>query len=99
MAVRDSLERFYKGKSVFITGHSGFKGGWLATWLKTMGSAVSGLALPPENDSESFFARAQVARSMNSSFGDIREFSTVLKLFQQSRPEIVFHVAAQALVL
>lgn len=99
MAVSDSLKKFYKGKSVLVTGHSGFKGGWLATWLKTMESVVSGLALPPENGSESFFARAQVAKSMNSSFGDIRDFPSLLKFFQQARPEIVFHVAAQALVL
>jgi CDP-glucose 4,6-dehydratase len=99
MAVRDSLAKFYKGKSVLVTGHTGFKGGWLATWLKTMGSILSGVALPPEDDSHSFFARAQIARNMNSNFRDIRDFPAVLELFQQTRPEIVFHVAAQALVL
>lgn len=99
MAVKNALEKFYKGKSVLVTGHTGFKGGWLATWLGTMGSEVCGLALPPEHGSDSLFARAQVENGMNSSFGDIRDFPVVLKLFKQCRPEIVFHAAAQALVL
>ncbi|HLQ50741.1 MAG TPA: CDP-glucose 4,6-dehydratase [Terriglobales bacterium] len=99
MAVKDSLEKFYKGKSVVVTGHTGFKGGWLAAWLKAMGSQVCGLALAPESGSASFFTDAQIGKGMNSVIGDIRDFASVLKLFKQCRPEIVFHAAAQALVL
>jgi len=99
MVVKDSLQGFYKRKSVLVTGHTGFKGGWLATWLKMMGGRVSGLALPPESGPESFFVRAQVAKGINSCFADIRDLPSVLKFFKQVRPEIVFHNAAQALVL
>jgi len=99
MAINIALQNFYKEKSVLVTGHTGFKGGWLAAWLKMMGSRVSGLALPPENGSASFFANAQIGKGMNSFIGDIRDFQSVLKTFKQSKPEIVFHNAAQALVL
>ncbi len=99
MAVNIALQNFYKGKSVLVTGHTGFKGGWLTSWLKMMGSQVSGLSLPPENGSASFFANAQIGKGMSSLIGDIRDFPSVLKAFKQCQPEIVFHNAAQALVL
>ena len=99
MVVRTELEKFYRDKSVLVTGHTGFKGGWLAAWLKEMGSEVSGLALPPEGGRSSFFAKARVGEGMDSNFGDIRDFELVLKNFKRCRPQIVFHIAAQALVL
>src|SRR5260370_30587029 len=99
MAVKDSLEKFYKGKSVVVTGHTGFKGGWLAAWLKAMGSQVCGLALAPESGSASFFADAQIGKGRNSGLGDIRDFSFFLKLFKQCRPEIFFHPPPPALAL
>jgi len=98
MALNTELQRFYAGKRVLVTGHTGFKGGWLATWLKLMGSRVSGFALPPE-PGLSLFASARVARGMTSTLGDIRDYSSLLRTFQRTRPEIVFHAAAQALVL
>ena len=99
MVVRTQLEEFYRGKSVFLTGHTGFKGGWLALWLKELGADVSGLALRPADGKSSFFSRAQVAKGMESAFGDIRDFEVVLKNMRRAQPEIVFHNAAQALVL
>lgn len=93
-----SLENFYRDKRVLVTGHTGFKGGWLVTWLKLMGAEVTGLALPPDNDEQSFFAAAQVAQGMNSIFGDIRDRETVAGVFRRHRPQIVIHGAAQALV-
>jgi CDP-glucose 4,6-dehydratase len=99
MAVNIALQTFYKHKSVLVTGHTGFKGGWLAAWLKMMGSQVCGLALPPQNGAASFFTSAHIGKGMNSILGDIRNYRSVLKAFQQCKPEIVFHNAAQALVL
>ena len=93
-----SLQTFYKGRRVLVTGHTGFKGGWMVTWLKMMGSQVTGIALPPEPGRQSLFDSAQVQKGMHSNFTDIRDFETVRHIVQQDKPEIVFHLAAQALV-
>jgi CDP-glucose 4,6-dehydratase len=93
-----SLAAAYKNKRVLVTGHSGFKGGWLATWLKMMGSRVTGFALPPEPATPSFFESAKVAEGMLSVIDDIRDFDAVRRIFKESNPEIVFHSAAQALI-
>ena len=97
-ALTGPLAPFYKGKRVLVTGHTGFKGGWLATWLKLMGSRVTGLALPPEPGRPSFFESARVAEGMASVTADVRDFDSVRRVFQEHRPEFVFHNAAQALV-
>ncbi len=88
---------FWKGKRVFITGHTGFKGSWLSLWLQKMGATVAGYALPPGTN-PSLFKVADVTRGMNSIIGDIRDFDTLQKSVTASQPEIVFHLAAQALV-
>ena len=92
-----SLPEFYRGKKVLVTGHTGFKGGWLAIWLKLMGAEVTGFALPAETQ-PNLFSAAEVDSGINSVLGDIRDLAAVHKLFQQSQPEIVIHNAAQALV-
>jgi CDP-glucose 4,6-dehydratase len=92
------LAAAYKNKRVLITGHTGFKGGWLATWLKMMRSRVTGLSLPPEPAIPSFFESARVAEGMSSLTADIRDFDSVRSIFAEHKPEIVFHNAAQALV-
>jgi CDP-glucose 4,6-dehydratase len=81
-----------------VTGHTGFKGAWLAAWLKRGGAAVTGLALAPEPGRPSLFAAARVGEGMRSVIGDIRDFATVERAMGEARPEIVFHLAAQALV-
>ena len=88
----------YKGVRVLVTGHTGFKGGWLCTWLKQDGAAVGGLALAPEEDRPSLFETARIGEGMASTIGDIRCLETVQKTFDEFRPAIVFHLAAQALV-
>jgi CDP-glucose 4,6-dehydratase len=98
LVVISSLPDFYKGKRTLITGHTGFKGGWLAIWLKMMGSRVTGIALPPEPARPSLFESAKVQQGMNSNLTDIRDFDAVRQIFRQHKPEIVFHMAAQALV-
>lgn len=89
---------FWRGKRVFLTGHTGFKGAWLAVWLRRLGAEVSGFALPPATD-PSLFALAQVASQMDSSsMGDIRDRQAVADAMRSARPDIVLHLAAQALV-
>jgi CDP-glucose 4,6-dehydratase len=88
---------FWSGKKVFITGHTGFKGSWLSLWLEQLEAKVTGYALkPPTNPS--LFELAQVARGMKSIIGDIREGTKLTNAMQQASPDIVIHMAAQALV-
>ena len=93
-----AFANFYHGKTVLVTGHTGFKGGWLTAWLKSLGANLVGLALPPESK-PSFFDAVCLSCDMVSIFGDIREASVVSSVFAKHRPEIVFHNAAQPLVL
>jgi CDP-glucose 4,6-dehydratase len=88
---------FWAGKTVLLTGHTGFKGSWLALWLQSMGSKVIGYALPPPTN-PSLFAAANVAKVMTSLEGDVRDFSALVKVFEKYQPEIVIHMAAQSLV-
>ena len=89
--------KFWRGKRVFMTGHTGFKGGWLATWLNAMGATVDGVALDPES-APSYFGLCGVDRFINSTIADIRDGDQLRVAMQSARPEIVFHLAAQSLV-
>ncbi len=89
--------RFWLGKRVLITGHTGFKGSWLSLWLQSLGAEVSGYSLPPPTQ-PSLFEAAGVAKGMGSITGDIRELDCMYSAVSKARPEIVFHMAAQALV-
>jgi CDP-glucose 4,6-dehydratase len=89
---------FWSGKRVLVTGHTGFKGTWLVAWLRRLGAEVAGLALPPSTN-PSLFELAQGAQGILSVFGDIRDLQTVKSTFDRFKPEIVFHLAAQAIVL
>lgn len=88
---------FWKGKTVLVTGHTGFKGGWLSVWLQRMGANVVGYALAP-NTIPNLFELAQVGTGMVSVIGDIRNAEHLASVFAQYRPDIVFHLAAQPLV-
>lgn len=88
----------FRGARVLITGHTGFKGAWLALWLKQLGADVTGFALPPENGRPNLFSDAGVADGMTSVIADLKDIDAVAKAFEQARPEIVFHLAAQSLV-
>ena len=88
----------FAGRRVLLTGHTGFKGGWLALWLAEAGAEVHGFALPPE-PGPSLFAEARVETVLAShTLGDIRDAARVLACVQNIKPEIVFHLAAQPLV-
>lgn len=93
----DILTQSFKGKSVFITGHTGFKGAWLAFWLTELGAKVTGYALPPEYQG-SLFEKLHLSDRTNHIIGDIRDCDKLRKAILESKPEFVFHLAAQALV-
>lgn len=84
---------FWRGRRVLLTGHTGFKGAWLALWLHRLGAAVHGFALPPEAP-----ASARLAPQHDETIGDLREPGLVAAVVAASRPSLVLHLAAQALV-
>lgn len=88
---------FWKGKRVLLTGHTGFKGGWLSLWLQSMDAQVVGYALAPPT-TPSLFEIAGVGQAMTSITGDIRVLGDLRKVFIEHQPEIVIHMAAQPLV-
>lgn len=89
---------FYKGKRVLITGHTGFKGSWLSLWLSHLGVKVCGYALAP-NTEPSLFEAVNIADKIEKSvIGSILDRETLQKAFNDFKPEIVFHLAAQPLV-
>ena len=92
-----NLRDAYRGRSVLVTGHTGFKGGWLACWLKALGARVRGYSLPPETK-PSFFEAARVFEGLASSFGDVRDLRALSRVAADARPDVVFHLAAQPLV-
>jgi CDP-glucose 4,6-dehydratase len=88
---------FWKDKRVFITGHTGFKGGWTVLWLKRMGAVIKGYALEPST-SPSLFKIANVEEGIESEIGDIRDLDSLKKSITDFEPEILIHMAAQPLV-
>ena len=88
---------FWTGKKVLLTGHTGFKGGWLSVWLKLLGAEVTGIAMNPPTQ-KNIFDVANISKSIHSIIGDIRDINNVVKAIELCRPEIVFHMAAQSLV-
>jgi CDP-glucose 4,6-dehydratase len=89
---------FWSGKHVFLTGHTGFKGGWLSLWLSSMGAKVTGYALAP-NTAPNFFKESQVESDLEKSYiADIRDQQKLKKAMAEAEPEIVIHMAAQPLV-
>ena len=88
---------FWRGKRVLLTGHTGFKGAWLALWLQRLGASVVGVGLAPQTQ-PNLFDLAGVAGLVQHHLADIRDAQTLQRLVQQARPEIVLHLAAQALV-
>ena len=88
---------FYKGKNVFITGHTGFKGSWLCAMLVKAGANVTGYALNPPSE-PSLFKLAGIENKIHSVIGDIRDFEKLKRLFDETQPDIVIHLAAQPIV-
>lgn len=89
---------FWKGKNVFLTGHTGFKGSWLSLWLTSMGAKVMGYALAPNTTPNLFDVLAIDSMIEKSHIADIRDLASLQKSMSQARPDVVIHMAAQPLV-
>jgi CDP-glucose 4,6-dehydratase len=96
--VTEELRKVFAGKKVLITGHTGFKGSWLCTWLAKLGADVVGYALDPRSDHDNFVV-SKVGRNLHHIAADIRRYDGLKRAFNQCKPEFVFHLAAQAIVL
>lgn len=88
---------FWRGRRVLVTGHTGFKGAWLSLWLGKLGAHVTGYGLAPATH-PSLFDLAGLERGMDSVIGDVRDASALQRCVAHARPEVIFHLAAQALV-
>ena len=88
---------FWQGRHVFLTGHTGFKGSWLSLWLQSLGAEVTGYALPPPTN-PNLFQNAKVGEAMTSIIADVRDLAALQKAMHAAQPEVVIHMAAQALV-
>jgi len=90
--------RFWNGKRVLLTGHTGFKGAWLHLWLRSLGAQVHGLSLAPETTPNLSVLTGIAEDSVVSTLGDIRDKVSLNRLFEREQPDVVLHLAAQALV-
>ncbi len=93
----ENLQKFFKNKKVLVTGHTGFKGGWLTQVLLNCGAKVSGIALKPDTI-PNLFTALQLKNKVNNYFVDIRNFKKIKEVIKKEKPEIIFHLAAQPLV-
>jgi len=94
---KDIFTDAFRGKTVLVTGHTGFKGGWLAIWLETLGAKVVGYSLDPPTD-PSFFKAVSLERRIVDVKGDVRDLEHLVSIMAEHKPEYVFHLAAQPLV-
>ena len=92
-----SFGGIYQGKRVLVTGHTGFKGSWLSEWLFTLGADVTGLALAPAT-SPALFEQLGLSARLRHTSGDVRDLAAVCSVVEESKPDFVFHLAAQPLV-
>jgi CDP-glucose 4,6-dehydratase len=97
VAVTTADRRFWNGKRILLTGHTGFKGAWLTLWLHRLGAAVTGIGLPPEG-TPNLYSEARIDQFCESHFYDVRNAAGLARLILAARPEIVIHMAAQPLV-
>ncbi|KLO21689.1 CDP-glucose 4,6-dehydratase [Marinitoga sp. 1155] len=91
------MNQFYKNKKILITGHTGFKGSWLSLWLLKMGAKVIGYALDPYTQRDNFVL-SNISEKIIDVRGDIRDYNKLKQVFEEYKPEIIFHLAAQPLV-
>ena len=88
------VSEFYKGKRVLVTGHTGFKGSWLAIWLHELGAEVIGVALDPQTEKDNYVLSGIGSKIKADLRADIRDGEAMRRIFNEYQPEIVFHSAA-----
>jgi CDP-glucose 4,6-dehydratase len=88
-----SFSNQYAGRRVLVTGHTGFKGSWLCEWLTLLGADVFGYALPAEEGA--LFTQIELAARIHHQEADIRDLATLCAVVKSSRPDLIFHLAAQ----
>jgi CDP-glucose 4,6-dehydratase len=93
----NSMNNIFKGKTVLVTGHTGFKGSWLSIWLKELGANVIGYALEPYTPNDNFVV-SKLESKITSVIGDVRDYDKLKGVFDKYKPQIVFHLAAQPIV-
>src|SRR5690349_4395140 len=93
------LRDFYGGKGVLVTGRMGFKGSWVTLWLWELGAQVYGYSLPPDSTPKLFEEGKIASRVMKHHVGDVRDYSALRQFIDDAQPEILFHLAAQPLVI
>lgn len=91
------FEKILSGKTIFVTGHTGFTGSWACLWLLLLGARVKGFALPPATD-PSLFTATKLNEKVDTVYGDVRDFSSLERALRQAKPDYVLHLAAQPLV-
>ncbi len=96
--MNDIFKNIYKGKTVLVTGDTGFKGSWLAIWLLNLGADVVGYALKPKTEKDNYVI-CNLKDKITHIDGDIRNYKSISNVFSKHKPDIVFHLAAQALVI
>lgn len=93
-----NFQQSFKGKTILVTGHTGFKGSWLCLWLQHLGARVVGYSLPPSTD-PNHFELLQLENNLEHIVGDVRDLPHLRRVFSACKPDVVFHLAAQPLVL
>src|SRR5882724_10234933 len=94
----DLFNNFFRGKKIFVTGDTGFKGSWLCTWLVELGAEVRGYALAPKTADDNF-VKSRLDKVIHHTDGDVRDRDRLTKESAEFKPEIALHLAAQSLVL
>jgi CDP-glucose 4,6-dehydratase len=98
MSIKNAFEGIFDGIHVLVTGHTGFKGSWLTLWLQELGAHVIGYSLPPPTHPSNFDI-SHISEGMTSLIGDIRDYNKLKETFNKYQPLLVFHLAAQPIVL
>src|ERR1700761_8651440 len=96
--MKSTFGGIFENKTVLVTGHTGFKGSWLTLWLKELGAKVIGYSLPPPS-TPNHFCIARIKNFIIDTYGDIRDYASLKKVLDDFQPEIIFHLAAQPIVL